>query len=89
MWVQRTISLMVFIGICLLIQSVKDEFAREMFLGISSISLIYIWFCDALFRMSKYTWISNPISKSSHSIRFLGWIILIITFFTTIILKLT
>lgn len=87
MWLQRIMSLIVFIGIYLLTLFTKEEFACEMFLVISFIGLIYIWFCDAMSRMSKYIWFYTPMS--GRTLRFLGWIILFITFVAIIILKLT
>lgn len=86
MWLQRIISLIVFIGIYLLTLFISDDFAGEMFLVISFIGLIYIWFGNSMSRMTKYIW--SKTSMSGHSLRFLGWIILFITVVVIIILKL-
>jgi hypothetical protein len=80
-------SLIVFIGIYLLTLFIKDEFAGEMFLVMSFLGLMNIWFGDAMSRMSKkHIWIWTPMS--GRSARFLGWLALFITFVAIIILKL-
>jgi uncharacterized membrane protein len=91
MWLQRIISLMVFIVTCLLILFIKDEHTREVFVyisGIGLIGLICIWFGDAMNWMSKYIYQQNSPTPGC-MFRFLGWILLFIPYVAIIILKLT
>ena len=82
---------MVFIGICLLTLFIKEEFAREYFVIISSIGLIgliCVWFGEWLSWMSNYIYHQSSPTPGG-MFRFLGWILLLIPYVAIIILKLT